>query len=514
MTREERLHHLPSRAAIAGVEVNDPLDPITVTRKTRSTTNLVDHMKDIVNVVSGGTYRSSTELQSWASSALNSPGLGKGVFPLDGDDDIRVHYEPYFDDLRVDNVAVINYAPTNPTTPIDYGIGQNNARTKAVDVFDDLQLGSVIGWSWSDTPTREYSIRRTKIESATTSTAWERMYVFVFRRYWDGFPVLDAKLEIGIGAHENPAKVAFIRLGDVDVEASTGTKYAEISSDDLREEFERQAILATTPAPDSLTLSQEFIGYLLDPRTDEDDVWPQFHASFETLHGDNVSHGRAAAIDFYQVDRHYEWEVLYPWEGATPDPDPRFDGAACIGGGQCSSGECFMAGSFGGICGECSDDSDCTSGKVCDHPRLDAGFWTPSQCVTPALGTGCTDVYSCGAGLQCETIFYSPALFPVKTCSECEKDSNCSGSDVCAPVLDLPNMKASLQCITNASLSTDELCEDDNECSSGLCRTANLGGLGDVGVCSECRDDEDCGSTETCTSPLATIFGLSGAVCV
>lgn len=145
---------------------------------------------------------------------------------------------------------------------------------------------------------------------------------------YNGFPVLDAKLEIGIGAHESPAKVAMIRLGDVTVAAASPDVTSDITTDNARIEFLDQTEVAEDPLPDDIVIAEEFVGYMLDPRNTTGSIYPRFHASYETVTGEVVSLGKGASlslttIPFLQV---FERQLHFPWDGASPSPSPRVNG--------------------------------------------------------------------------------------------------------------------------------------------------------------------------------------------
>jgi hypothetical protein len=507
---------IPSAAEIVQVDIDDVLKRVTITRPVRSASTIVSRMSTLVGLVGSGTFRSNTELTAWANAAKAAPGSGAGMQPLNGVVDVHVHYEPYFDDLTVENIARVSYRPAVLDTPVDYGIGQAAARTKANATVISMKSSGILASAWGSTPAREYSVRRdVAFENPEESYAWERMYMFVYRRSYDGFPVLDAKLEIGIGAHENPANVAYIRIGDVTVVASSPNMSADISTDDARTEFISQSMAAEDPVPDELLIAEEFVGYMLDPREATGAIYPRFHASYETLTGGVVSHGKGASLSLTEIlfFGGFERQLHFPWEGASPNPAPRPNGELCVGGGQCASGRCFFAGAFGGVCGQCSSDLDCPTNKVCDHPRLQDGQWLPSACVTPVLGSGCSTASRCGVGLTCQTLFYSPALYNVRTCSTCNKDADCPSGNVCSPTIDIDAMVAKQVCVIAGSEAIDSACKDNNECASGLCAAAPIGNLGTVGICSKCDDDDDCSGAQTCNVATASVLGFSGGVC-
>lgn len=505
------------RVEIVQVNVDDVLKKATITRPVRSSSILVSRMQTLVGqVYSGGTFRPGADLTAWAVSANGAPGKGASLRPLTNTTDVRVHYEPYFDDLLVENMARVTYRPDPIDQPIDYGIGQAAAMIKANATVSALETAGILSSAWGGAPVRTYSVRREyRSDTAGQAYAYERVYMFVYRRSYQGFPVLDAKLEVGIGAHESPAKVASIRLGDITVAASTPDTQADITTDGARTEFLVQTDVAEDPSPDEIVIAEEFVGYMLDPRNTTGAVYPRFHASYETLTGQTVSLGKGASLSFTEIPLigGFERQLHFPWDGASPSPASRPNGTQCIGNNQCSSGKCFFAGEFGGICGACSSDVDCPTNKVCDHPRLIDGQWIASACVTPAPGKGCSSATRCGTGMYCESMFYSPSFYNVRVCSACFKDTNCPGGKVCAPSLDLLGMTAKYECITTASRALGELCKDQNECQPGLlCAGAPIGDLGSVGVCSECDDDLDC-TPDACTEATASIFGFTGGVC-
>jgi len=197
--------------------------------------------------------------------------------------------------------------------------------------------------------------------------------------------------------------------------------------------------------------------------------------------------------------------------GSTGDLVP--DGGSCSADDECESGECYLAGILGGICGECNEDADCADGG-CTLPNPFAGM--PPVCNSGMLGDGCnSDI--CEMDLVCAEIINVPGVLTASTCSECETDADC-GMDTCQPDYDVVNVTGVNECVMPMSLPNGHGCDlvtGDAACMSGFCAEGNLMMILTLGVCSECEVDGDCGPGESCVAPdIDLTTGLTAGMCV
>jgi hypothetical protein len=191
------------------------------------------------------------------------------------------------------------------------------------------------------------------------------------------------------------------------------------------------------------------------------------------------------------------------------------DGASCSMDDECASDRCYVVGVLGGICGECTSDADCPGGG-CSPPN--PLLQTPAQCNLGEQGGGCeTDDACCGIGI-CSTVISVPGILSASTCGQCESDADCGGPGLCQPNLDIMNLSGLWECVAPGSLPNGASCSTnatgDGACASGICATASVMGLLDVGICSECESNADC-VAGTCTPPAVDLgAGLIPGMCV
>mgnify|MGYP007037740947 CR=1 FL=1 len=197
----------------------------------------------------------------------------------------------------------------------------------------------------------------------------------------------------------------------------------------------------------------------------------------------------------------------------TGNPGGMPNGSPCASPLDCVSNECFLVPVLGGVCSECTDESDCPMGG-CSVPNPLANL--PAVCNDGTLGGGCDTNAGCNAPLTCEVIITSPIL-TASTCSSCTTDADC-GPDLCVPSYDVFAISGFKQCEPAGSVPNGEGCElgptGDASCMSGHCVTASLAGLADLGVCSECAIDGHCALGQTCAdAEIDLALGLVPAMC-
>lgn len=191
-------------------------------------------------------------------------------------------------------------------------------------------------------------------------------------------------------------------------------------------------------------------------------------------------------------------------DGSDSDPRPTddegndtaADGTSCTDDDECRSGHCFVLGILGGVCGECELDEDCAGGG-CSLPDPFAEPPAGSTCNDGGSGDGCMSDAVCAGELVCVQLFVLEGVLTTSTCGECHDDGDCSGGTLCAPDLDPATFGGATHCVAPGSLANGHTCDftgsGDASCDSGHCAVANVMNLLELGVCSECEDDGDCG---------------------
>lgn len=186
------------------------------------------------------------------------------------------------------------------------------------------------------------------------------------------------------------------------------------------------------------------------------------------------------------------------------------DGAQCADDAECASDHCYLAGALGGICGECSTDDDCDFG--CNAPNPLAMPPEGSTCGEGNLGENCENDDAC-VGLECVDVINVPGIIQISSCSECDMDSDCMPDQNCNVDISISDFDGVWTCVPTGTVPLGETCDasgsGDEACMSGACANADIMGLLQIGVCSECDDNGDCNAGETCLEPE---IGLDGSV--
>ena len=186
------------------------------------------------------------------------------------------------------------------------------------------------------------------------------------------------------------------------------------------------------------------------------------------------------------------------------------DGSQCSNNAECASDHCYLAGALGGICGECSSDADCEFG--CNAPNPLASPPEGSVCSAGNLGENCEDADGC-VGLECVEVINVPGIIQLSSCSECDMDSDCMPDQNCNVDISIADFDGVWTCVPTGTVPLGQTCDasgsGDEACMSGACANADIMGLLQIGVCSECDDNGDCGAGETCLEPEV---GLDGSI--
>jgi Cys-rich repeat protein len=165
---------------------------------------------------------------------------------------------------------------------------------------------------------------------------------------------------------------------------------------------------------------------------------------------------------------------------------------------------CYVLGILGGICGDCLSDADCGGGG-CTQPNPLAQPPTGSTCNDGSYGDQCMSDAVCQRDLQCVEALNVPGVLVVSACSECATDADCGGGMLCAPDIAIAGLTGSWRCVAPMSLANGQSCDfegsGDLSCQSGQCAVADVMGLLQIGVCSQCDEDGDCPMGQFCAAP-------------
>ncbi len=198
--------------------------------------------------------------------------------------------------------------------------------------------------------------------------------------------------------------------------------------------------------------------------------------------------------------------------GSSTSGEPGLpDGEQCTSGDECASGECYVVGVLGGVCGECSDDSDCDFG--CNAPNPLAMPPEGSTCGQGNLGENCENDDACDGLLECVEVLNVPGVIDLSSCSECDVDGDCMPGQVCNVDLDVADFSGVWTCENTGTVPLGGSCalagSGDEACASTFCAAADIMGLIQLGICSECEVNGDCMPGEVCLEPEV---GLDGTV--
>lgn len=201
-------------------------------------------------------------------------------------------------------------------------------------------------------------------------------------------------------------------------------------------------------------------------------------------------------------------------------------GGTCMDPCDCASGNCFEI-SLGSACSECTSDAQCMAGGGAGTCSADFTLDPPyARCTGGELGVMCQlGSGGCQAGLVCAQILNTMGFLPDYFCSQCETSADCGAGLTCVPVIEYGGIaisSGSLQCVSPSSLANGALCPllpsglgDGSVCASGKCAVTDVAGLGivQIGVCSACAVDGDCGAGLACMGVSVDENGTVPASC-
>lgn len=191
------------------------------------------------------------------------------------------------------------------------------------------------------------------------------------------------------------------------------------------------------------------------------------------------------------------------------------NGSMCETGAQCESMKCYTNPALGGLCSECESDTDCVNAGTGTSCSLGLDGAT---CKAGAYGDQCMSQAACMDGLLCGPVIQVPlpGLLP-DTCGECMKSADCEAGVICTPEFDIAAFTGAKKCAEPGSVQNGELCpvgegDADDVCASGHCGEVTFMAILTVGVCGECKSDDDCPGG-TCIPGEVSQNGVSGSVC-
>jgi hypothetical protein len=165
-----------------------------------------------------------------------------------------------------------------------------------------------------------------------------------------------------------------------------------------------------------------------------------------------------------------------------------------------------------GICSACGSDADCDGGNC---TLTQSGYF---ECGDGSLGQMCETDEACTEGAYCAEVVDLGGLVNGNFCSSCKDDSHCMDGQLCAPMIefmDLMNIGGQRSCVDPKSVPNDQVCDHEgngDEACMGVCSTASLMGLIEIGVCGECETDADC-MDGVCTPAELGFGGVVGSTC-
>ena len=168
---------------------------------------------------------------------------------------------------------------------------------------------------------------------------------------------------------------------------------------------------------------------------------------------------------------------------------------------------CFLLGILGGFCSECLTEDDCEWG--CSPPIPEPLPGHPALCNNGDPSDGCNTSAACRDDFVCASLLDIPGVHEIRTCSECVDDSDCAPG-LCGVDLRLDVFGGTRQCVVAGTVANGQTCDlegSGDEACANLCAAADLGGIVEVGVCSECTLNAHCDTGETCMPPTITLDG-------
>ncbi len=126
----------------------------------------------------------------------------------------------------------------------------------------------------------------------------------------------------------------------------------------------------------------------------------------------------------------------------APEPGAQCESTeTCMAGGEELYCEPLLPGVLGGLlpstCGECSDDSDCEDGQLCNQNLDLTGFAGYYECIDPGTvdnNAFCNTNEACTSGHCNDTEFEGlPLPLSLGICGECASDGDCMGNSTCVP---------------------------------------------------------------------------------
>jgi hypothetical protein len=210
-------------------------------------------------------------------------------------------------------------------------------------------------------------------------------------------------------------------------------------------------------------------------------------------------------------------ETTLPMVCDDPPDQPKDSPCAEESGCGCVTGVCSTIPVLGGWCGECLVDSDCDNGGcTLPNPLKEVG----SRCNKGQAGEGCMSDAVCkdAAYPSCGTLYEVPPLLLVATCGQCKTSADCpDAAPYCTPDYDLANFGGVRTCVGKETRANDNGCEVDEVCASKSCGELDVeSGLLTLGICGECKVDDDCPILMDCVAATVDLETgkMTGAKCM
>ena len=479
---------------------------IAMERHSRSAAEVAQRAADVVEVLVGSPV-SASEAISWAEEATVDRHLGAGALPFSAFPEVSVHYTPYTDMLVVRDQTVASdlarlVAEGTQSGAPEPGVGKLAAIREADRVFGSMTGLSYVDASWSMIDS--YRVQQGFVDAGVPHR-WVRDYVLEYRRHIEGVPLLDTTISITV---HRSGEVAEIAIADIQANV-IGHEVPTLDAEDAADAFRAAAEMAVAhfdPAPSTLIKSPR-VAYTIPEAEESGDRGPEYVAGIVYRYGDFHAPLQLGVVALSGSD--HSLRILERYQ-AEPLP-PADAGAACGVDTDCVSGRCYVFDGYYGFCGECASDADCPSGG-CNPPDPVARPPVPSSCGQGVQGDGCESSTSCRPGLECGVVARAALGYELKTCGGCADDLNCTGGELCEPVLDVSEHRAYLACAGSGSRGLGSVCTRDAACASGHCAELRFPDGSTVGVCSECSQDVHC--TGICEPPGFELgVGFSGGYC-
>jgi hypothetical protein len=144
------------------------------------------------------------------------------------------------------------------------------------------------------------------------------------------------------------------------------------------------------------------------------------------------------------------------------------------------------------------------TGATCNDGSLGGGCMTSDVCMDPLICAEILNVPTIIVASTCSECTMDSECMDGDLCNPSYDVLNLSGSKTCVPPGSVPTGEG-----------CDYMGSGDEACLSGFCAVADVMGFVQLGVCSECEEDMGCMGDEECLPPeVALDEGLIAGVCM